>query len=331
VRFSGPALAPLLHTEPEMGLQHWEPRPLDVGQYELSEGPLWAHGQVHWVDVHAGDVHSATPNADVTTLNSHTRRNVGDVVSAVVSASDGTCLVATRTELQVIGPFGMQRTGVSLSARPEQRFNDGACDPHGHFVVGTLTEQPVRPNPLRRESLFLWRAGDEPVVIDNDLTLSNGIGWSPDGATMYNVDTLAGTIWARPWGKEGPKGTRRPLRHMAGCLPDGLAVDATGALWVAMWGSSSVLRLSPHGDLLGVIETKAPYVSSVAFVGESFDRLLITTARCELNDLERRTDTLSGSLFVADVGVKGLPTTPWSGLPTGTNPSTEPATSTRGT
>ncbi len=85
------------------------------------------------------------------------------------------------------------------------------------------------------------------TVLDDDLTLSNGLGWSPDGHTMYSVDSVPGVVWSRPYeAANGRVGRRSVLIDLAGVAPgggpDGLCVDADGMVWVAVWGVGEVRR-----------------------------------------------------------------------------------------
>ena len=119
------------------------------------------------------------------------------------------------------------------------------------------------------------------TVIDDDLTLSNGLAWSPDGSVLYSVDTTPGIVYARPYNAvSGAWGERAvALRIANGGSPDGLCIDAAGNLWIAIWGAGQVRCYTPGGELVAAVEVPAPHVTSVAFVGPELDTLLITSAR----------------------------------------------------
>jgi sugar lactone lactonase YvrE len=149
-------------------------------------------------------------------------------------------------------------------------------------------------------------------VIDDDLGLSNGVAWSPDGDVLYTVDTTAKTVWSRPYDTaSGRWGEREAAFGVSDGSPDGLCVDAEANLWVAVWGRGEVRRYSPRGDLLAVVRVPAPHTSSMAFVGSDRDRLLITTARDDLSPGDLAAYPDSGRLFLADVETTGLPTHRW--------------------
>jgi sugar lactone lactonase YvrE len=101
-----------------------------------------------------------------------------------------------------------------------------------------------------------------------------------------------------------------------------MCVDQDGNLWIAIWGAGEVRCYSPSGRQQAVVHVAAPHTSSVAFIGEGLDTLLITTAREDLSPAQLVEFPDSGRLFTADVGIRGLPTTPWVGpsLPEQVNP-----------
>jgi sugar lactone lactonase YvrE len=139
------------------------------------------------------------------------------------------------------------------------------------------------------------------TIIDEGLSLSNGLAWSPDGSLFYSIDTTPQVIYVRSG--DGPR--REFLRPEV--APDGMCADAEGNLWVACYGAAEVRRYAPDGTQTGVVEVGAPNVTCPAFVGPKLDRLLITTARSD-------GDPDSGRLFLADVDAVGLPVTPWAGF-----------------
>src|SRR5699024_4288303 len=112
--------------------------------------------------------------------------------------------------------------------------------------------------------------GDESIdVLDDDLTLSNGLAWTDGGTLLYSVDTLTRRIYVRDYdpatGEAGPR--RLFVELLEGGFPDGMTADAEGHLWVAIWGAGCVLRISPEGEIVGRIEVAAPHTSCVTFAG----------------------------------------------------------------
>ena len=166
------------------------------------------------------------------------------------------------------------------------------------------------------ECLYRW---DEQGVttLDDDLTLSNGLAWSADATILYSIDSTPGIVWQRRY--DVATGDLRQPRVSCCASPTasrtGCAVDAHGNLWIAVWGAGEVRCYRPDGELVSTVTVAAPHTSSVAFVGPGLDLLLITTARHDLTDRQLAERPNSGRLFLADVGVCGLPVPEWVAPP----------------
>jgi sugar lactone lactonase YvrE len=259
---------------------------------------------VLWVDVNAGTVHEGRLDGDdvVPTCARHFDRTVG----AVVCSAAGDLLVAGAQTL--ISATGSGPRIVPAGAR--RRLNDGACDPAGAFLVGTMALDGARGG----DSLVRVERDGRITVLDDDLTLSNGLAWNPDGTLLYSIDSVPGVVWVRSYdAATGVTGPRREWLRITDGLPDGMCADAEGHLWIAIWGAGQVRRYTPDGRLAGIVEVPAPHTTSVAFVGADLDLLLITTATAELGADRLAAYPESGRLFLARVGVAGLPVTPWAG------------------
>jgi sugar lactone lactonase YvrE len=279
---------------------------------KLGEGPLWDadRRRVLWVDILRGEVLEGTLDDDKVILAG--LRSFDGMVGAVVADAQGRLLVAGQESLIVEETDGSRVVGPRIVPEGvDSRTNDGAVDPQGRFLIGTLALDD------RRDQERLVRVDDERLtLIDDDLGLSNGLAWSPDGSLFYSVDTAAQTIWVRDYdGPSGTVGERREHLVLDSGHPDGICIDSEGGLWVAVWGAGEVRHFSPAGELLDTVSVAAPHTSSVAFVGPDLDLLLITTAQKDLTDEQLAEWPDSGRLFAVRVGVTGLPLTSWSGKP----------------
>ena len=286
-------------------------RAVTAASYDLAEGPVWdrARRRLLWVDITAGLVVRGRLGPDRVDVEAEHR--FAGHVGAVALADDGSLLVVETRRLTRLDPDGGRTsTGPLDAVGPHERLNDATCDARGRLLVGTLS----LAGDHRAQRLL--QVGPEGVrVLDDDLGLSNGLAFSPDGGTLYSVDSRPGTVWRRDYDHDtGATGPRRRLLDLRDETPDGLAVDDGGRLWVAMWGSAEVRCYDPDGGLQVSVAVPAPHVSSVAFVGDGLDRLVVTTARSELTDRQLAEHPLSGSLFVADPGRRGLPPYAWSGV-----------------
>jgi len=209
---------------------------------------------------------------------------------------------------------------LSQEVEPElknNRFNDGKCDPVGRLWAGTMDIQEKNATG----SLYFLDPKDlKSHKVLSGITVSNGLGWSPDNKKMYYIDTptmrvsvfdysldsgrLDNKRTAVDFSKEGQPGS-----------PDGMAVDDEGMIWVAHWGGSRVTRWDPEtGKLLHTLPVPALQVTSCCFGGENLDELYITTAREGVDQQTLALQPLTGGLFMTKIyGVRGLPTYAFDG------------------
>jgi sugar lactone lactonase YvrE len=288
--------------------------------FQLGEGPVWdaPRRRLLWVDILGGVVLEGVLDADAITVTD--RIEFDGMVGAVTVAADGTLLVAAQEQLVVQHPDGMRHDGPRIvPAGESRRLNDGGTDPAGRFLVGTLS----LAGPSEREVLVRLEPDGRLTVLDDDLTLSNGLAWSSDGRRMFSVDTLRRTVSVRHYDTDlGAVGPRRVHLRVEDGLPDGIAMDAADHLWVAVWGGGEVRRYAPEGILVDRVAIPAPHTSSVAFAGEDLRVLVVTTATSELTEAQLRAHPDSGRMFTARVDVPGLPVAPWQGLAAPGSPPT---------
>ena len=278
----------------------------------LAEGPVWddARQRLLWVDINAGVVHTGILRDGDAGIEARDRIKLGGTVGAVACSAAGELLIAGARHLHTVGPDGVVTTGAQLIPDGKaSRLNDGKCDPAGRFLVGSLALDHRQGN----EILVSIGHGGDVTVIDDDLSLSNGLGWSPDGTVLYSIDTIPGLIWSRTYDPStGATGPRREFLHLTGELPDGKCVDSDGNLWVAIWGAGQVRCYSPDRAHLATVDVAAPNTSSAAFIGPDLSTLLITTASEQLTDDQLAEFPDSGRLFTCRVGVTGLSVSPWA-------------------
>lgn len=265
------------------------------GKATLGEGPRWdaATGRLLWVDIEGRVLNLFAPETGE-------RRAISfdDRVSVGIPTTGGGVLVALASRLAVLdlGDESL-RTVAAFPHGPEVRSNDGGCDPAGRFWIGTVALDFA----ARAAALYRLDGGElEPVV--REATISNGIGWSPDGRRMYYVDSPTQRVDVFDYDvTTGAAENRRafvPVDAGDG-TPDGLAVDDEGGVWVALYGGSSVRRYGADGELDHVVPVPATNVTSCCFGGADLRSLFITTAAQESDD------ELGGSVFVTDAGVSG--------------------------
>jgi sugar lactone lactonase YvrE len=284
--------------------------------FDVGEGVIWdGRAQlVRWVDILEGRVLAGRLIAD--RIDIVDDRHFGQTVGAVALAEDGGLLVAAAHGLATVSPDGEVSFGPDLeefvapNGRGPWRMNDGIVDPQGRFLVGTLSLEDGSAGS-HNEVLLRISPDGSIEVLRTGLGMSNGLGFSPDGSTVFHVDTLAGTLSTHSY-SAGAFDTDEPWVTIIEDFTDsadGITVDASGDLWVAFWGGSRVARYLPNGHPLGELHVNAKQPTCVGFVGESLNRLAITSALLGLGTVNDD----SGALFVSDVGVVGKHEYRWMG------------------
>jgi sugar lactone lactonase YvrE len=202
------------------------------------------------------------------------------------------------------------------SDKPGNRFNDGECDCMGRLWAGTMSKKLDSGSgdntPLG--ALYLIDTDFKVTTKLPAVTISNGIGYSPDNKIMYYIDSPTRNVDAFDFDKEtGEITNRRAVVRVAEevGMPDGLTVDADGNLWVGMWGGGAVVKYSPQtGRMLEKIEIPAPFVTTMVFGGKDMDEMFVNTAKMN-TDLNKYPD--AGGVFRIKMDVKGQPTYKFKG------------------
>jgi sugar lactone lactonase YvrE len=284
--------------------------------FDLAEGPVWdpIRERLLWVDIRRGAVLVGGLRDDGT-IDIEDRVQTPGMVGAVAVSEPGDWIIAGQRGILTRSAAGVLATGPTILTEDSgRRLNDAKVDPAGRFVVGTLK---IDETPTTSERLIVVQSDGRLDDLDSDLTLSNGMAWSPDGSVLYSIDTVPRVLYARDYdASSGAAGPRRLLIAFDERVnPDGMSVDADGQLWVAIWGGGQVRRYSPKGELTRTIHVPAPHTSCVAFAGADLSTMVITTATKDLDADQLAESPMSGRLFTVDAGVRGLPLPAWSGLP----------------
>ena len=220
-----------------------------ITQAVLGEGLRWdaRRGEILAVDILAGRVYRGhvADDGDLTLIRGY---SVPGTVGAIapVEGDEGWVLAAGQGFVH-LSPDGSLRP-IAEAAPVGTRMNDGACDPQGRLWAGTLADD-FRPGG---GALYRLDPDGRVELILNDLTISNGLSWSPDGATMYLADSGPRIVHAFKFDQRtGHISEGRVLIRVAEQVgaPDGLTVDADGDIWVAIYGGGRVQRYSPEGVL----------------------------------------------------------------------------------
>ena len=273
---------------------------------ELGEGPVWdaKRGLICWVDIINGKIYQYAPERKkLITIT------VGQMVGAVAICKNGDFLAAAEKGFALINreTHEVKMLGNPEAHLPNNRFNDGKCDPQGRFWAGTMSfsEEP---------------GAGSVYVLANDLTItkkiesvtiSNGMAWSIDHQTFFYIDSPTFEVVAYHYDQvraniSSKKGVIK-IEEKEGC-PDGMTIDREGMLWIAHWDGWQVARWNPEtGEKIDQINLPVARVTSCTFGGENFDDLYITTAREGLTKDQLKAQPLAGSLFVVQrCGYQGM-------------------------
>lgn len=265
----------------------------------VGEGPVWdpRSGRLCWVDIIEGALYQSdletgeqSRSALSTMLGAAVPRSDKD--GFAVAVSDGFGLFAGDT-LQIVDP---------AIPEPSRRMNDAKCDSRGRLWAGS-TYLDFAPGG---GALHRWDGGEPSAVVETGFTLPNGLGWSPDDSTMYLIDSVDHAVLSAPFhAADGRVGTFQKAFDVEGGLPDGMAIDMDGFLWIAIWGGSEVRRYSPGGDVVARIPMPVNKPSSCCFGDDG--TLYITSASADLSEIELREQPLAGSVFAISTDTRGVP------------------------
>ncbi|GAA4343400.1 SMP-30/gluconolactonase/LRE family protein [Microbacterium rhizosphaerae] len=288
---------------------------------EVGEGPAFdaRTGELRWVDILRGQGWRAAAIAAADgTLAAHgawqEELRVDTHIGAVLPTRDpGELLLVIRDGFVRHDRATGHRIPLAapLRDRPLVRFNDAKVSPDGRAFATTM---PYEAGTDAGELYRLDPDGATPIL--GDLGLGNGLGWSPDGRTMYVVDSTAHTVYRADYDPTtGAVGEASPflrLRLAPDAIPDGMCVDDEGGLWLAIMGGGRLERYLPDGtpDRQVLLPVRSP--TSVCFAGAGLDTLIVTSLSYRYSAADHAADPHAGAvLAITGLGVTGPAATPW--------------------
>lgn len=288
-----------------------EPEVVLPARARLGEGPAWDAdaGVLWWVDIYNHRVHRFDP-----ATGGDRAYEVGEVVTCAVPAAPGTLLLALRRDLALLDAATgrVERVATVLPERKGLRFNDGKCDARGRFWIGSMSAEEGGA------ALYRYDPDGEVRMMETGLTISNGVGWSPDGETFYLTDSPSKKIYAYRFDPEaGTLSGRRVFADLGSgdAFPDGLAVDAEGCVWSAQWDGGCVIRFDPDGREAERVRVPVRRPTSCAFGGVDGRDLYLTSASIGLGEEEIEEGFHAGDLFRLRAQAPGLPTIRFGAAP----------------
>lgn len=273
----------------------------------LGEGPSWdaENSRLFWVDILGKQLNIYNSKAG-------TNRSIQfeQYVCAVVPRNSEEVILAMQHGYY---SYHIQSEELKLINDPEEglpdnRFNDGKCDPGGRFWAGTMDFDGAK----NKGALYCLDTDLSVKKVLSPVSVSNGLAWSPDQTRMYFNDTPTQKVFSFDYdvktGKIKNQQTAVEISTEEGS-PDGMTIDTEGMIWVAHWGGAKVSRWNPEtGKRLDEILLPCSKVTSCVFGGEDLDELFITTARTGIEEKELAEQPQAGGVFRIKTNVKGLPT-----------------------
>lgn len=277
--------------------------------YELAEGARRVGDRLIFVDILTGRLLEC-PAQRSGTARVLARLDVPLGAVAPVADEPDTWIAAAGTGIGLIGPDGRLR----WIDRPEDggrvatRMNDGCCDAAGRFWAGSMAYD----NTPGAGSLYRVDADGSVTRVVDGFTIVNGPAFAQTGERMYVADSAAGRIHRYAIGPTGEVTETEVFVQVppGEGSPDGMTVDDTGRLWVALWGASQVRCYDLDGSLRFTLALPCSQPSSVCLGTADEGRLFVTTARLGLRTAARE----DGAILAATVNASAPPARPWLGI-----------------
>jgi sugar lactone lactonase YvrE len=281
-----------------------ETRILAEGIY-FGEGPRWHDGRLWFSDFYAHAVKSVSLAGDL-----RTEFEIDDRPSGLGWAPDGSMLIVSMTRRQVLRrtPDGVIRVHADLSGIADFHCNDMVVDAAGRAYVGNFGFDLDAAILARGVPAVL---ADHPtaklacVTLDGAVSVAaegmhfpNGPVITPDGKTLIVGETLGSVLTAFDIGPDGSLSNRRVWASTAPRVPDGIALDAQGAIWIANPIAPECVLIAEGGDVLDVIDTHQPCYACM-LGGEDGHTLFVLTARS--SDAHQAAAEPTGKLLIATV------------------------------
>jgi gluconolactonase len=259
----------------------------------LLEGPcVDAEDRLYFSDTQKGGIFRRDPDGEIATLIPK-RRGVGGIALHI----DGGIVVTGRDVCHVRD--GKSR--IVFGTQDIPGFNDLFSDAEGRILVGSLRSHAIGSGQAQETGeLYRIDAGGTAKMLYENVAMSNGIATSPDGSRLYHNDSARNQVLVHDATESGGFANRRVFAQAPRGVPDGLAVDEDGCVWIAAYGGGCITRFAPNGRLDRHLEVPAKIVTSLCFGGSDRREIYLVTAD--------NTDdpALGGCIFRTRVETPGL-------------------------
>jgi sugar lactone lactonase YvrE len=279
----------------------------------VGESPVWHEEEqsLYWIDIQGKQIHCFHPAS-----GANQSFPLPEIVTSLAPRAAGGFVLTLKRQFATFNPrtSQLELLGEVEGNLPNNRFNDGKCDPQGRFWTGTMDALHWS---APAGTLFCMDTNQTITPMQSNVVCSNGLGWSPDGRTFYYTESFRYAIFAYDF--EPASGRISNRRSFAsfdvnrGGFPDGMTVDSEGFVWSNVVGLGQIQRYDPRGRLERIVQLPAPRATDCTFGGPDLKTLYVTTARETMTPDQLAAAPLSGSLFAVDCEVRGLPSTPFFG------------------
>jgi sugar lactone lactonase YvrE len=271
---------------------------------ELGEGPIWVERDksLWFVDIKQQKIHRLSPGD-----GAKRSWDAPEPVGFLVPSDDGTFIAGLQSGLFRFDPDS-GAFDLILEVEPDvpgNRLNDGVVDPDGRLWFGTMDNGETQ----KSGAFYCYADGKLTQTAMAKAAITNGPAISPDGRTLYVVDTLRGTIEEADVHDDGSLGRARPFVKIdpREGFPDGPTVDSEGCVWIGLYSGWEARRYSPAGVLLDRVRFPVANITKIAFGGDGLRTGYATTARQGLTPDQLADQPCAGDLFEFGIAVPGIP------------------------
>lgn len=285
---------------------------LDI-RANLGEGAMWDEKEqaLWWVDINAPTLNRFDPATGANRAWTMPRH-----IGCFAFRETSGLLVALRDGFHFFDPATETLDAIHdpEADKPDNRFNDGTPDPAGRMIAGTM---PLYDRSRPTGAFYRLHTDLRCETLFDQVTVSNGTAFSPDGRIFYFADSPTDTIWACDYDPaSGAIGNRREFATTRDLpsKPDGGTIDADGGYWIAGVNGWQLVRFTPDGRVDRTIEMPVERPTKIAFGGRDLDILYVTSIGHSLTPGTEAKQPQAGSLFALTVpGIRGLPTYRFAG------------------
>ena len=274
----------------------------------FTEGPRWRDGRLYFSDFFTHRVLAVDTKGNMETIVETPQQPSG-----LGWSPDGTMLIVSMNDQKLLSFSNGELSEVAdLSQLATSFCNDMVVDKKGNAYIGNFGFDLHKGEPIKPTNLILVRPEEEPIVVAENVFFPNGTIITPDDKTLIVGETFASCLTAFDINEDGTLANRRVWADLRSIedgytpVPDGICLDAEGAIWVASPSTNDVIRVREGGALLDKIE-----VDRGAFAcmlgGENGNTLFISTANDSVEETCLKEKSARIEVIDVDVPRAGLP------------------------